>query len=470
MDAREVFCFEPHLRKHLSHLQRLRSHLSALDPPPLPDRDSDANAVALCEAFVVFVRSLPEEWSRDAEVQQFLASSVPDREAWQAGSAPKVRRAVVDVEVLCAFELPLPAGMPCYAVVSAGEQRYATRLAPVATGEAHWNEEATLSVASSAAWVCVHVFAMSGTWGGAVLVGCSQFPVFAMVSSGETVNLECELRDVRIAPALPVAGRIRLRASASHVASRTHLAQSRGHVVRGLPIRLHTGDVVFFKMSRVTSFLNRLVTWSDYDHVGVVVASSKKLRLLESVSDKGVTVLDLEDALTLYKSSSSEIAVMRLRFERTEEVLQNAARYAQEVRGLAYNWSVVDMVTTSTQERQDSKAMFCSQLVAATLKQLGVLPSTVVADNYLPGTLSSPNLALQKHVERDPLVRFSHWGVGGDERQYVALRPPFEPCEAVLNARWKQAKAGDRVMIVGTTEDGFLLCADGTQVPSAFVD
>src|SRR5689334_15219651 len=103
---------------------------------------------------------------------------------------------------------------------------------------------------------------------------------------------------------------------------------------------------------------------------------------------------------------------MRLRFARTPLVVETAARYAQEVRGLAYKWNVHDMATTSTADRTESKAMSCSQLVASTLKKLDVLPSHVVSDNYLPGTLSSPTLALQKHVERDPLVRFSHWVEG----------------------------------------------------------
>jgi hypothetical protein len=46
-----------------------------------------------------------------------------------------------------------------------------------------------------------------------------------------------------------------------------------------------------------------------------------------------------------------------------------------------------------------SKGMFCSQLAAAALKRLNVLPRKTVSDNYLPGTLSAPNLEIQKHVK-----------------------------------------------------------------------
>ena len=302
-----------------------------------------------------------------------------------------------------------------------------------------------------------------------MLIGCVRIPVFGFSESPK--ECEWELRDVRIAPSLPVCGSIRLRVSASHVASKTHLAASRGVAVQALPIRLHTGDLVFFKTTRVLTFFTRLLSWSDFDHVGVAIMSSNgKLRLLESVSEPGVIVVDFEKALSMYKNTCSELGVVRFVFDRDEKVAAQAAVFAREVRGLKYNWNLLDMALTSTEEPAEVKDMFCSQLAAAALKRLSILPQGVVADNFLPGTLSSPQLVVEKHVIRDPLVRFCNWNGDGVETLYEAKRASFGKVPAILNAPWKTKKAKEEVVIVGTEENGFLLCEDGEQVPSAFVD
>jgi hypothetical protein len=360
---------------------------------------------------------------------------------------------------------------PCFAVVSTRKegQRYQTKNSALVAAEAVWKEHATFTLESTASWFDIHVFSLAGTLGGPVLVGCVRIPVFGFREAPS--DCEFELRDVRIVPSLPVCGRVRLRVSASHIASRTHLAATRGVAVQALPVRLNTGDLVFFKTTRVLTFFTRLLSWSDYDHVGIVLVSSNgKLRLLEAVSEPGVVVVDLEKALGNYKSTCSELAALRFVFDRDDKTEAVAALFAREVRGMEYNWNLLDMALTSSEEPKELKGMFCSQLVAAALKKLSVLPPNVVADNYLPGTLSSPQLVVEKHVTRDPLVRFVSWNGEGIERQFEARKAPFGKHEAVLNAAWKGRKANEKVLIVDTDENGFLVCDDGSQVPSAFVD
>lgn len=104
---RRVFTFgDPPIRKHLSHLKRLRDHLVLLcdNVPPLPESDGDPRALELVEAFFEFaVTGLPEERSKDVEVIRFVASSVPDEDVWK--NAPKVRKITADVEILSASQL-----------------------------------------------------------------------------------------------------------------------------------------------------------------------------------------------------------------------------------------------------------------------------------------------------------------------------------------------------------------------------
>lgn len=110
MEHRVVYSFgDPPLRKHLSHLKRLRQHLTLFcdgEVPVLPESDSEKDACKKVDAFFMFVTSaLPTSLASDVEVLQFLASSVPDPEAWQSASAPKVRKVTLDVEIINAFQL-----------------------------------------------------------------------------------------------------------------------------------------------------------------------------------------------------------------------------------------------------------------------------------------------------------------------------------------------------------------------------
>jgi hypothetical protein len=478
------------IHKHLSHLRRLFLYLSNKlelpDVPPLPAAEGEANAAGLITAFCCFVGNLGLD--SNSEIQHFFNSSLPLPGVWGeledgGKSAPKVRRVVVDVQVCRAIQLVSQRSFfggkvenaAYYAVVSASStlQRYVTRAVVNEGAEAQWGDDVCLTVSSSAGWFCVSVFAADSS----SLVGMVRIPVFPYMKKTleEETETEFDLIDVRHGNN-PVSGKICLKIAASHLAVHH---DRRGLPVRELPIRLDTGDMIFFKMNKLTSMLNRLVTWSNYDHVGIVIGG-KKLKFLEAVSDSGVMVLDLEKCLSLYKVSSSEIAVLRLNILRTKEMNASAAEFAKEVHGLPYNWNVVDMVTTTTDKSaSSSKAMFCSQLVASVLQKLGVLPEEVIPDNYLPGTLSSPDLKLQSHVEADPLVSFTLWD--GDakavEHPYVQIAEEtraemfkFGKHYGTLNASWKQEKKDTLVTIVGTTEDGFFVLENGSTVPSAFVD
>ena len=241
--------------------------------------------------------------------------------------------------------------------------------------------------------------------------------------------------------------------------------------------------------------LTRFFTWSDYDHVGVVIGG-KKLRLLEAASDCGVSLRSLDQVLQLYKGLCSEIAVRRVRLKRSKALQEEALAYAQQVRGTPYNWNVIDMVsiflgmcslliveiqiTTSTAEKpSSSSSMFCSQVVAALLKKIGVLDQSVFPDNYLPGTLCSENLKLAEGVEADPLLKFSSLDGDSHMPEYPFVEKvgtkqrtefPFENHPAILNASWKELPKGIAVNVVGIADFGFLKIESGAEVPSAFVD
>ena len=473
------------LHKTLSNFERLEEHLTAtldhngkaLILPTLPDSlDGDVDAlVERLDAFIAFVEA---HAASDAETLQFFASSLPLPKVWgNVGSdasvcAPKVRRVEVDVEIVLVSGLS--EGVDSVSVVLVCEdQRYTTRPKKSnSAGEAVWVETATLQAPSTAAWFTAVALRDDKP------IGVVRVPVLPYFGREEKQYEEYAL----LAMPSGEATNFRLALQIRTVRAGTRDSQ-RGLAARALPIRLDTGDVVLMRMKTVSGWFNRLVTWSEWDHAALVVGG-RTPTLLEVTSDDGVVRPELEAALERYKSASSELAVRRLRMERTPEMHQAASDFAQEVRGRPYNWNVISMATTSSPDlsaANDSslpQSMFCSELVAAGLRRLGVLPSDSVPDNYLPGTLSNLNLNLL--VMSDPLVKFRFWDgdLRAPERQWVEQAVEQSslwsmPATRVrMTQTWKSMQKESIVTVVGALDDGFLLldeASGGGQVPSAFV-
>lgn len=311
--------------------------------------------------------------------------------------------------------------------------------------------------------------------GSPLLVGVVRLPVFAFMRRDDVDEPQPtmhQLVDVRTSSSTD--SYVELVVSADCIASRCHLWK-RGVAVKRLPLRLETGDVLFFQTKRAAAVATRWLSWSAYDHVGIVIGG-KRLRLLESVSGDGVILRDMDLVLDLYLGVSSELAVRRLRARdpsKAKALAERALRVAQEMRGVPYNWSVIDMMSTSTVARPEAdKAVWCSQLVVCVLQKLDLMPARYIADNYLPGTL-----ARAPELPADPLVRLSGWNGESTnvERPFVDLARrlthlwAFPPLAGRMNAPWKTHALHSDVLVTGTDDFGFFVLHDNSTVPSAFV-
>lgn len=492
-DTEETPCVSTVLRKNLVHLTRVRDHAAAkgLDPPALGATDRETRRESVHE-FLCWVSDRLKDGSLsslDAEVQQFARSSLPKEETWGlvdegTRNAPKVRRVFVDISVMGGSDLVGGPLEPFYSLgsdpdsffvtLSHGVQRFCSDVVRSPIGCPKWTgQDATFTIPSVADWIDCTVMCLGGLMGAPILVGVARIPVFALMSPAASTLRDFPLVDVRTAKG--VRGVVTLAMSAHFLASRCHL-HARGTPASSLPIRIDTGDMIFFKSKRILASTTRLLTWSDWDHVAVVIGG-KRLRLLESVSDVGVVLRDLDPTLELYKGGCSQIGIRRLQLGsvvRTPIMTERALRYAQETRGIPYNWSIPDMITTST-ERKPAAAMFCSQLVVEVLRKVEIVDDSVIADNYLPGTLA--DVKKSQCVPADPMIRFSGWEgeSTNPEHPFVQMAHtiefPFGKQRACLNAAWKGRSTGSSVTVVGTEADfGLLVLDDGSKVPAAFVD
>jgi len=106
------------------------------------------------------------------------------------------------------------------------------------------------------------------------------------------------------------------------------------------------GDIILFKSKKYATKLQRAVTNSQYDHVGMIVLceTDKEMNtmfLLEAVSDDGVRLVEFLPNLEAYYEVYEKIAYRPLQnMERTESLLIDLDNYLDEVIGKKYEVSL----------------------------------------------------------------------------------------------------------------------------------
>ena len=75
-------------------------------------------------------------------------------------------------------------------------------------------------------------------------------------------------------------------------------------------------------------------------------------------------------------------------------MLEDLMRFRKEVRGRPYEKSMVELLKSAYdgpfgQNVEDFSSIFCSELIAETYQQMGLLPGTKSANEYTPGDFAS---------------------------------------------------------------------------------
>ena len=152
---------------------------------------------------------------------------------------------------------------------------------------------------------------------------------------------------------------------------------------------IEAGDIILFRTNTILSALQRQVTNCRYDHVAIVVcfpfnsSKSDSLHLLEATGD-GVHTYSLKRRLTAWSSYAEEIALRRLKISRSFDIIKRLVRFADRVDGFKYNLNPVDIFRRTSVDEDQRNSFFCSELVAAAFKAIGVLPSDIPSSGYFP--------------------------------------------------------------------------------------
>lgn len=87
--------------------------------------------------------------------------------------------------------------------------------------------------------------------------------------------------------------------------------------------------------------------------------------------------------------------IRRLRMARTPEMADILARFVEEHQGKPFNNNLGQLlraVANNNTKDDVSKGLFCSQLVALAYVQLGLLPESTVAANYMPSDFAAETI------------------------------------------------------------------------------
>lgn len=155
-----------------------------------------------------------------------------------------------------------------------------------------------------------------------------------------------------------------------------------------------TGDLLLFRGKDIVSKIQRVVTKSDYDHVAFILKySSGRIALFEATGTEGVSIVYWEDFLFYqWQHLYSRVVYRKLEFNRNYSVLQDLERFIKNVVGKRYKISPGRLLSQQPDKDPINKAgFFCSELVAAAYKELGILSNALPSSRYWPGDFAESN-------------------------------------------------------------------------------
>ncbi|POM80228.1 Hypothetical protein PHPALM_1966 [Phytophthora palmivora] len=177
-----------------------------------------------------------------------------------------------------------------------------------------------------------------------------------------------------------------------HVAMRRYRRQ----ILHLQVLELYTrpGDLILFNGRAKASTLQRSMTRAEWDHVAIVVPAHEggNLQLLEATGD-GVTLTPLTARLLAYSTFHVRYFVLRkLRTPLLSRAVVNdlLERFTAKVEGLSYSLSIRRILYTGqvNPTRSQANTFFCSELVAAAYKSLGIISHVNAAKDFWPGSFS----------------------------------------------------------------------------------
>eukprot|EP01017_Pseudomicrothorax_dubius_P016314 TRINITY_DN1850_c0_g1_i8.p1 TRINITY_DN1850_c0_g1~~TRINITY_DN1850_c0_g1_i8.p1 ORF type:complete len:269 (-),score=51.52 TRINITY_DN1850_c0_g1_i8:111-917(-) len=179
---------------------------------------------------------------------------------------------------------------------------------------------------------------------------------------------------------------------------------------------IQSGDILLFTMKDFGPNIQRFVTRSKYDHVAMLLKDETKREdeqviVFEATSSEGVGFTKLKDFITnKWYLLATRMVVRRLYCNRDNKFYERLENFVNNAYGKAYQISAQKLVNTMSiiakNESFEGRTFFCSELVAAAYKRVGLLPAEISSTQYWPGSFSTERtLPMQMGAYLGPEIR-----------------------------------------------------------------
>ena len=162
-------------------------------------------------------------------------------------------------------------------------------------------------------------------------------------------------------------------------------------------MRVTTGDIVLFRSKNLTAKLMRGLTRSQYDHVALALRyESGDIALLEATNNEGVNIVYWEDFyFNDWFREYDRIVFRHLEVHRTDQMVAELENFLEATLGKKYGISAKKIFSRFRNSEDDTEEkFFCSELVAAAYRQIGVLAESIAPSTIWPGDFSGTSTKL----------------------------------------------------------------------------
>ena len=166
-----------------------------------------------------------------------------------------------------------------------------------------------------------------------------------------------------------------------------------------------TFDILLFQTNNSGSAMQRIGTWSEYDHIAIIVKQRflpEEVWFFEATQDGvwyrnwGSKSFGTSSIKQLVGNFYYKVVLRKLKFERTEKLREKLNEFCAKVEGNPYMLSYWDQIGLVSKESvvgsfvEQGRGFFCSELVAKAYKYTGIMePTEDSSSNFNPVHFSS---------------------------------------------------------------------------------
>lgn len=148
----------------------------------------------------------------------------------------------------------------------------------------------------------------------------------------------------------------------------------------------NSGDLILFKGKSISAKIQRSLTGSEYDHIGIILKyANDDIVILDSCGNRGVGLISWRAFINLkFFKLYHKIVWRKLEAKRNEQFINKLDKFIRFALKKKYCCSLTKLLRKKPKKTDDNldnskKTFFCSELVAAAYKYLNLLPSNISA-------------------------------------------------------------------------------------------